>query len=167
MPVPVDGGRKTADGKSATAGSAQPSGWRGFWRRVLGWFGLRPPIKHRSEGYSLLAMDAGLDAFMRDLAAQEQRPVEEITADLLARGLVQRGLDEQLARRWAHLSPRERQVAALSCLGYTNGQIAVRLGVSRETVKTYSNIAQHKFDVRSKADLRRVLDGWDFSEFDE
>lgn len=112
-------------------------------------------------------MDAGLDAFMRDLAAQERRPVEEVTADLLARGLVQRGLDEQLARRWAHLSPRERQVTALSCLGYTNGQIAVRLGVSRETVKTYSIGAQHKFDVRSKAELRRVLDGWDFSEFDE
>ena len=167
MPVPVEGRQKTADGKSATAGSAQRSGWRGFWRQVLGWFGLRPPIKHHSEGYTLLAMDAGLDAFMRDLAAQEKRPVEEVTADLLARGLVQRGLDEQLARRWAYLSPRERQVAALSCLGYTNRQIAARLGVAVETVKTYSNGAQHKFDVRSKAELRRVLEDWDFSEFDE
>jgi DNA-binding NarL/FixJ family response regulator len=110
-------------------------------------------------------MDAGLDAFMRDLAAQEQRPVEEITADLLARGLVQRGLDEQLALRWKHLSPREQEVTALSCLGYTNGQIAARLGVAKETVKTYSINAQRKFDVRSKAELIRMLDVWDFSEY--
>ena len=42
------------------------------------------------------------------------------------------------------LSPRERQVTALICQGYTNRQIACRLTISPETVKSHASSILHK-----------------------
>ena len=68
-----------------------------------------------------------------------------------------------LVRCWDALSVREQEVTALSCLGYTNRQIAGRLGIAEETVKTHVKNALVKFGLHGKAELRRVLEGWDFS----
>jgi len=40
-------------------------------------------------------------------------------------------------RLWDTLSRREQDVTAWACLGYTNRQIAARLGLSTDTVKSY------------------------------
>ncbi|MEW6718329.1 MAG: helix-turn-helix transcriptional regulator [Chloroflexota bacterium] len=53
--------------------------------------------------------------------------------------------------------------AALTCLGGTNRQIAARLGISEETVKTHVASALHKIGVNSKAELRQLFADWDFS----
>ena len=70
-------------------------------------------------------------------------------------------------RIWAALSRREQHVTALTCLGYTNPQIAARLGLSIETVRSYLDNVFYKSGLRSKADLRVFFAPWDFSEFEQ
>jgi DNA-binding CsgD family transcriptional regulator len=65
--------------------------------------------------------------------------------------------------RWYSLSPREQQVAALICLNYTSRQIAARLRISPETVKTHTRNLLSKFDLRTRVELRELLADWDFS----
>jgi DNA-binding CsgD family transcriptional regulator len=48
-------------------------------------------------------------------------------------------------------------------LNFTNRQIAARLQITPETVKTHVRNVLHKFDLHSKAELRRSLADWDFS----
>ena len=64
---------------------------------------------------------------------------------------------------WEGLSPREQEVVALACLGRTNRQIAARLYLSPETIKTHMRHAQRKFGVANKSELRALLVDWDFS----
>src|SRR5687767_10936595 len=70
-----------------------------------------------------------------ELAQQEQLPEEEIHAGLLAAALAQHHSTRDLWGHWHSLSAREQEVTALICLGYTNYEIAVRLGISHTTIK--------------------------------
>jgi DNA-binding CsgD family transcriptional regulator len=72
-------------------------------------------------------------------------------------------VDDGLLARWGFLSAREQQVAALTCLNFTNRQIAARLRITPETAKTHVRNVLRKFDLHSKAELRRALADWDFS----
>ncbi len=67
---------------------------------------------------------------------------------------------------WIRLSPREQDVTALTCLKYTNAQIAARLGLSKETVRTYLEKVMNKLGLQTKADLRVTFANWDFSEWE-
>lgn len=73
---------------------------------------------------------------------------------------------DTLYRLWTLLSPREQDVTALTCLRYTNPQIAARLGLSKETVKTYLQKVLNKLGLQGKADLRVMFAGWDFSDWE-
>lgn len=73
---------------------------------------------------------------------------------------------DERSKRWESLSPREQDVTALTCLRYTNPQIAARLGLSVGTVKSYLEKALSKLGLQNKADLRVYFAGWDFSEFE-
>jgi len=53
------------------------------------------------------------------------------------------------------LSPREREVLDQVAQGYTNQQIADRLGISVKTVETYRSRLVEKLGLRSRADLVR------------
>jgi len=53
------------------------------------------------------------------------------------------------------LSPREREVLDLVAQGYTNQQIAERLGLSVRTVETHRSRLVEKLGLRSRADLVR------------
>jgi DNA-binding NarL/FixJ family response regulator len=70
---------------------------------------------------------------------------------------------DQTYFRWLSFSPREQDVLALTCLGYTNRQIASRLGISAGTVKSYIQNVLNKMGLHSKVDLRLTFYGWDFS----
>lgn len=74
--------------------------------------------------------------------------------------------DQRLYQLWLKLSRREQEVTALTCLRYTNPQIAARLGLSPETVRTYLQHAVAKLGLQNKADLRVFFARWDFSEFE-
>jgi len=109
------------------------------------------------------ALDSDLDQMLETLAGQQQRSPDEMASDLLSAVLVRRQVDADLWRRWQSLSPREQQVAALTCLDYTNPQIAARLGLAVETVRSHQRNVQTKFNVNSKIALRMLLSDWDFS----
>ncbi len=112
------------------------------------------------------ALDDALQPVLDSLAGQEQRSPDEMANALLSEAISRRHLDADLWKRWLSLSPREQQIAALTCLGYTNPQIAARLGVAVETVRTHTRNVQIKFNVNSKADLRVQLSEWDFTAWD-
>lgn len=112
------------------------------------------------------ALDVSIQPVLESLAERQQRSPDEVVSNLVEEAISRRQLDADLWQRWQSLSPREQQVAALTCLNYTNPQIAARLGVAVETVRTHTRNAQMKFYVNSKSDLRVLLSDWDFSEFE-
>jgi FixJ family two-component response regulator len=63
-----------------------------------------------------------------------------------------------LNRRFATLSPRERQVMALVAAGKMNKQVAGDLEISEVTVKIHRGSAMRKMGARTLADLVRMAD---------
>lgn len=101
---------------------------------------------------------------LKDISEREQRSAEDIAADMLEEGLLRwRG---DVYEIWNQLSRREKEVTALTCLDYTNSQIAARLGLSRETIRSHLTHIRRKFDVSSKAELKSLLSHWDFAEWE-
>ena len=128
-----------------------------IWQRFLFLIGLRPnpgPRKYESED---------LQVSLSTTTRHEGRPEHELIPDHLAASLDQYGSVDELWLKWESLSPREQDVAALSCLGFTNRQIAARLSLSPETIKTHVRNLLSKFGINSKSELRHILAGWDFS----
>ena len=132
-----------------------------LWQCLFSRLGLRG-----SSGARIYELDEELHLALENLAVQEQRSPDELAADLLASALAERTGAADLWQRWLLLSPREQDAAALACLGYTNRQIAARLGVSAETVKTHLHNALAKFNLHGRAELRLLLEGWDFSAWE-
>ena len=128
-----------------------------LWQHFLTRLGLEPRA----------AADASLLRSLRDLAAREQRPPEEVIASLLNQALQERQAAESSWKRWQTLTPREQQVAALVCLDHTGRQIAACLVISPETVKTHVSNLLRKFALRTRQELRQSLAGWDFSAWEQ
>lgn len=133
-----------------------------MWQRLLVDLGLR-----KSTGPRIFSLDEALLRSVQDLAELEQRPEEEITFELMAYALERRLANESSLTAWEALSPREQQVAALACLGYTNRQIALRLVLSPDTVKSHVRSILRKFNIHSKSQLRQALADWDFSAWED
>lgn len=108
-------------------------------------------------------LDLSLHPMLESLAQEQQRSPDEVASDLLNEALSHRLLDADLVNRWQSLSSREQDVAAMACLGYTNRQIALFLSISPETVKTHLRNALVKFNLRTRSELRLLLQKWDFS----
>lgn len=120
--------------------------------------GLRPNPSPRTYEIS-----ESMQVTLSTLARHEGRPETELLPYLLAAGLTQYRTIDELLPKWESLSPREQEIAALTCLGYTNRQIAARLSLSPETIKTHVRNVLFKFGVNGKTELRHILAGWDFS----
>lgn len=103
---------------------------------------------------------------LTDSAAQETYDQENQAFDSQAVSQSNNIINDELYQRWILLSPREQDVTALTCLKFTNPQIAVHLGLSIETVKTYIQKVLNKLDLQSKADLRVAFANWDFSAWE-
>lgn len=101
-------------------------------------------------------------ALLDQLAAEEGRDVDELVVVLLYEAIAERHAAAENFEPWQDLTPRERQTAALACLGCTNEEIAERMVISPNTVKTHLRGVLRKFNVNSKSQLREVLAGWDF-----
>ena len=110
-----------------------------------------------------VSLDNAMLRSLRDLADREHRPPEEMIVSLLNQALQERQAAEHGWQRWQSLTPREQQVAALVCLNHTGRQIAARLVVSPETVKTHVRNVLRKFNLHTRQELRQTLSGWDFS----
>lgn len=110
--------------------------------------------------------DQGTIQLLESLARLERRSEEEVASELISRALEHRRANDQNLRHWKTLSPREQEVAALICLGYTNQQVANKLVISPETVKTHLRNLLRKFGLRHKSELLREMAGWDFAAWD-
>jgi DNA-binding NarL/FixJ family response regulator len=130
-----------------------------FLERLLAILG-NPPQPKRAYHF-----DAELVDSLRRLAAREQRTEQELAQDLLADALAQRQAADDFVHVWRELTYREQQVVALTCVGYTNKEIAHKLSLSPETIKSHLRTALRKFEVSNKITLRRLLRDWDFSQW--
>ena len=116
----------------------------------------------RRNGRPSLVDNAELLALLTHLAAEEGRELAELVEELLYDAIAERHAAVENLEPWQELTPREKQAAALACLGYTNLEIAERMVISSNTVKTHLRHVLRKFNVNSKSQLREVLAGWDF-----
>ena len=114
-------------------------------------------------GGTSLPADEGLLRSVRDLSEREGHPPDEMILILLDQAVALRRRMDRAHRSWDALSPREKQVAALICQDLTGRQIAAKLVISPETVKTHARNILRKFRISSRAELRRLLAGWDLT----
>ena len=100
------------------------------------------------------------------LAEQEQRTPEEIANQILGEAFRNHQAQGENWQRWQSLTPREQEITALICLNYTSRQIATKLQISPETVKTHAEHILIKFGVTDRNAMRLILNGWDFKAWD-
>lgn len=128
-----------------------------FFERLLQFLGLKFPTPQTSY-----EITPELMPFLEQLATREQRPLASIIDEILHVGISERVIAVENLQRWEALTPREQQIAALTCLGYTNQEIAERMVISANTVRTHIRNVLYKFNINSKVELQKVLAGWDF-----
>jgi len=133
-------------------------GFRDALRVLLGM-----PRPRRRRAYEL---DEDIYSSLEELALYEQRPARELANDLLAQALEGRRVNGRSLALWNVLSRREREVAALICLGYISPEIAARLTISVQTVKTHAGHILEKGELRNRTELRLLFAGWDFSKWE-
>ena len=129
-----------------------------LWERLLAFLRMQP-----GSPPTYYELDEPLHAALVEWADREQLPLEQVEADLLAAGLADLQTSDGLKQRWEKLSRREQDVTALTCLGYTNRQMAAHLHVAPSTIKGYMRQALVKWHAHGKDELRVLLAGWDFS----
>jgi DNA-binding CsgD family transcriptional regulator len=132
------------------------------WQKLLYWLGLR-----QDPGPRYFELSDSLHTTLSTLAEYAGQPENELAEAIFASGLETYYSVDAFWAIWEGLTLREKDVTALTCLGYTNRQMAVFLGISAETVKTHVANALRKFDLHSKADLRVALSVWNFSKWEE
>ena len=125
--------------------------------------GLEIPIifitGHGDIPMSVRAMKAGAVEFLtkpfrdQDLLDAIQQALER---DRKARD--QRAAIEELRRRFASLTPREREVMARVVAGLLNKQIGAELGTSETTVKIHRHQVMEKMGAGSLPELVRMAD---------
>jgi DNA-binding NarL/FixJ family response regulator len=130
--------------------------------RLLERLGLHRTSKTQNYGMSATLLEA-----LNLAAQQQQRTPEELAASLVASGLANQSASVELWNKWLHLTPREQQVVALTCLGYTNPQMAARLMLSTETIRSHTRNVQYKLNIGTKADMRVLFAEWDFSDWEK
>lgn len=128
-----------------------------IWRKLLSLIGLRPISAPRKYG-----LTESMQVTLTTLSEHDGRPEEELIHDLLAAGLTHYYSSDELWKKWETLTPREREVVALVCLGYTNRQVAVRMSISPETVKYHLRNVFIKYGLKSRSQLQQLLQEWDF-----
>jgi len=122
--------------------------------------------KRKSSPNLLLHARGDQLAMLSDLAQEKGVSMEDLAMDMLGKEIVkQYQSTNDNVLNWESLSERQQEVAALACLGFTNAEIAKRLAISLETVKTHMKVILRKFKVRGRHQLRYILRKWDFSEF--
>jgi DNA-binding CsgD family transcriptional regulator len=122
--------------------------------------GLKRPRKRR-----VFPVEDILFLELVEQAKKEQVTAEELAGEIMSAGLRQWKAGLTLKDCWESLSKREKQVTALTCLGYTNRQIGARLYISEETAKTHVANALRKFNMHGKLEMQMALREWDFSEW--
>ena len=110
-------------------------------------------------------LNGRLQTLLVERDVREARPGQELQEQLSAAELEQLKAADMLKKLWDRLPDRQKEVTALTCLGYTNRQMAARLKISVNTVQGYVKQALIQYQLHSKAELRNLLEEWDFSDW--
>lgn len=122
-------------------------GWRGGDRLlIISFYRSRSDLPYAIERFAGLA-DITLSALTRSLNASE-RPAAVPLAERL---------ELRLSLQFDQLSPRERQICALTLAGVTADEIAVRLDIRRSRVLTYRQRAYQRYGFTRSSDFLDVL----------
>jgi DNA-binding CsgD family transcriptional regulator len=108
-----------------------------------------------------------LSNLIHKIAEREQRSPEDVEREIFSQTVEKYVHFQKLLVKWHSLSTREQEVAALTYLNYSAEDIAEKLFISPNTVKTHLRNVRRKYDVRNKEQLRELFKEWDFSEFDD
>ena len=126
---------------------------------------IRGMFRRTSDRPITVALDRELGAQLEQLANSEKRTVAELVEEILWTAADERLSTSAKIDPWQALTPREREAAALSCMGYTNREIAIQMVISPNTVKTHIRNVLRKFSVKSKVELRQSQAEWEFAEW--
>jgi DNA-binding CsgD family transcriptional regulator len=119
-------------------------------------------LTYRLFPEQIIRLEANLFLMLADIAAAQDKSVSAFVSEALYRVVYENHAETKNDFRWETLTPREQQVAALACLGYTNSEIARYLIISINTVRSHIRNILEKYQVSSKAELRLMLAQWDF-----
>jgi DNA-binding CsgD family transcriptional regulator len=133
-----------------------------IWKLLCYWIGLRSDPGPRYYKFS-----ESTQVTLKTLSKHEGLPEHKLAQNLIAAGLSEYYSTDELMQKWEILSARERDVAALVCLGYSNQEIADRLVITTGTVKTHITNLLRKFQLTSRYELRNLLAEWDFSAWEK
>ena len=103
------------------------------------------------------AMRRGAEDFLTKTAPKEE--LLDAVSRAIGRDLRERtgrSRQDDLAARFATLTPREREVLKHVLLGKLNKQIAYDLGINERTVKLHRTSIKAKLDVHTTADLTKL-----------
>jgi len=128
-------------------------------RAVRSWF--------KPEPVTNFTLDVDTFHTLQVIAAREQRAPEDVINAILDDAFRSHQAQKMNWLRWQMLTPREKEIAALLCLNYTNHQIAAKLHISNETVKTHVEHILSKYEITDRNMLRLLMGGWDFRSWDQ
>ncbi len=127
---------------------------------------IRQYLRERQKGRTtrVFLQDEQVVVKIKEIAVTQRRAEQEVYDDIITAGIQALKDKDQYIALWDTLSPREQQVAALTCLGYSSYEMADKLSISYDTVRTHSKHIYDKFGLKRK-ELRLALQSWDFQEW--
>jgi DNA-binding NarL/FixJ family response regulator len=118
---------------------------------------------HEDKGYLRLLLEAGAAGYVLKRAAAEElvRAIRAVAAGgtYLDPSMAASVVDDFVrpaagqANPTVELSEREAEVVRYIALGYSNKEIASRLGLSVKTIETYKTRSMEKLGMRSRVDI--------------
>ncbi len=118
----------------------------------------------RGQGTRAFSFDGEFALTLTEIARRQNRKRTEVLESILRAGVHEVLRTEAYTAAWEALSPREKEVAALTCLGYSSHQIAELLCVSYDTVRSHSKHVYAKFGLK-RTELRQALKDWRFAQW--
>lgn len=110
-------------------------------------------------------LNAELLVSLKALAEHRNSTPSAVMTDLVQRALLMEQVERETWQKWQSLTPREKEVTALVCNGYSTAAICEHLGIATETVRTHVRNLLGKFGVANRRELRELLAKWDFSSW--
>ncbi len=114
-----------------------------------------------SRGYSY---DGQFAFTLTEIARRQNRDQNDVLQSILKAGVDEILRNDQYTAAWETLSPREQEVTALICMGYSSYEVASILCISYDTVRTHSKHIYVKFGLKRK-ERRAALKDWRFAEW--
>jgi DNA-binding CsgD family transcriptional regulator len=118
----------------------------------------------RKQDTRAFSYDGQFAMTLTEIARRQNRDQSDVLQSILKAGVDEILRNDKYSAAWDALSPREKEVTALICLGYSSYEIAGTLYISYDTVRTHSKHIYVKFGLKRK-ELREALKDWRFAEW--